>query len=68
LASRAKKRANDRQLGIPIGVLLSYQLNPTANWGGYTGFFCAESGLSVSIWVFFTLPERRGRSFRELGE
>jgi hypothetical protein len=28
------------KLGIPIGVLLSYQLNPTAwNWGGYTGFF-----------------------------
>ncbi|RSH83726.1 hypothetical protein EHS25_005630 [Saitozyma podzolica] len=59
-SSRAKKRANDRQLGIPIGVLLNYQLNPTAwNWGGYTGFFRAESGLSVSIWAFFTLPERR---------
>ncbi|RSH80785.1 hypothetical protein EHS25_007121 [Saitozyma podzolica] len=54
-------------LGIPIGVLLSYQLNPTAwNWGGYTGFFWAGSGLLVSLWVFFRLPECKGRSFREL--
>jgi hypothetical protein len=57
------------QLGIPMGVLLTYQLNPTAwNWGGYTGFFWAGSGFLVSVWVFFRLPECKGRTFRELGE
>ena len=59
--------STDMQLGIPMGVLLTYQLNPTAwNWGGYTGLFWAGSAALVTLWVFFRLPECKGRSFREL--
>lgn len=52
-----------------MGVLLTYQLNPTAwHWGGYTGFFWAGTGALVTLWTYFRLPECKGRSFRELGE
>jgi SP family general alpha glucoside:H+ symporter-like MFS transporter len=50
-------------------VLLSYQLNPTAlNWGGYTGLFWAGTAFLVAVWVYFRLPECKGRTYRELGE
>lgn len=48
---------------------MTYQLNPTAwGWGGYTGFFWAGSGALCAVWVWFRLPETKGRSFRELGK
>lgn len=48
-------------LGIPTGVLLTYQMNPSGlNWGGYTGLFWAGAAFLVSIWVFFRLPETKG--------
>lgn len=54
-------------VGMPFGTLFNYMLNPSAwNWGGYTAFFAAGTAAIVCIWVFFRLPEMRGRSYREL--
>jgi SP family general alpha glucoside:H+ symporter-like MFS transporter len=42
-------------------------LNPGEwNWGNYTGFFWAGSCFLSIVYVYFRLPEPRGRSFAEL--
>jgi SP family general alpha glucoside:H+ symporter-like MFS transporter len=53
--------------GIVVNVLSNYQLSPTAwNWGAKTGFFWAGSCVLCIIWVFFRLPEPKGRTYGEL--
>jgi MFS transporter, SP family, general alpha glucoside:H+ symporter len=36
------------------------------NWGAKSGLFYAGSNLLTLIWVYFRLPETKGRSFGEL--
>ena len=49
---------------IWVGEIISYQLNPTAwNWREYSAFFWAGMALLCSVWVFFRVPETKGRSF-----
>lgn len=53
--------------GIVAGVITQYQLTKTAwNWGAYAGFFWAGSSLLMTIWIFFRLPEPKGRTYGEL--
>jgi SP family general alpha glucoside:H+ symporter-like MFS transporter len=50
-----------------INVLSNYQLNNTAwNWGAKAAFFWAGTCLLCCIWVFFRLPEPKGRTYGEL--
>jgi SP family general alpha glucoside:H+ symporter-like MFS transporter len=50
-----------------INVLTNYQLNKTAwNWGAKTAFFWAGTGFFCLLWIFFRLPEPKGRSYGEL--
>lgn len=54
-------------VGIITSVLTPYMLNPGEwNWGNYAGFFWAGSCFLSIVYVFFRLPEPRGRSFAEL--
>lgn len=50
-----------------INVLTNHQLNPTAwNWGAKSAFFWAGTCFVCLVWVFFRLPEPKGRSYGEL--
>ncbi|KAF2268013.1 putative MFS maltose permease [Lojkania enalia] len=52
---------------IVVNVLTNYQLGEAAwNWGAKTAFFWAGTCGFVVIWVFFRLPEPRGRTYGEL--
>jgi SP family general alpha glucoside:H+ symporter-like MFS transporter len=52
---------------IVCNVLSPYQLNPTAwNWGAKTGFFWCGIDLICIIYIYFRLPEPKGRSYAEL--
>lgn len=52
---------------IVVNVLTNYQLNSSAwNWGARTAFFWAGTCLVCLVWVFFRLPEPRGRTYEEL--
>lgn len=54
-------------VGIVCSAITPYMLNPGAwNWGNYTGFFWAGICFLCIIYVYFRLPEPRGRSFAEL--
>jgi SP family general alpha glucoside:H+ symporter-like MFS transporter len=53
--------------GIIIGVMMPYMLNPTAwNWKAKTGFFFGGISIIGATWVYFELPETKGRTFAEL--
>jgi SP family general alpha glucoside:H+ symporter-like MFS transporter len=53
--------------GIINNVLTPYMLNPTAwNWGAKAGFFWGGICFLCAIWVFFRLPEPKGRTYAEL--
>jgi SP family general alpha glucoside:H+ symporter-like MFS transporter len=52
---------------IICNILTTRQLNPSAwNWGAKAGFFWAGSIALCLTWVFFRLPEPKGRSYAEL--
>ncbi|KAF3065960.1 Maltose permease MAL31 [Daldinia childiae] len=52
---------------IFVNVMTNYQLSSTAwNWGAKTAFFWAGTCLISSVWVFFRLPEPKGRTYAEL--
>jgi SP family general alpha glucoside:H+ symporter-like MFS transporter len=52
---------------IVRNILTTQQLNVGAwNWGAKAGFFWAGSIALCLTWVFFRLPEPKGRSFAEL--
>ena len=53
--------------GIVANVLTPHMLNPGSwNWGAKAGFFWAGSCLLCAVWVFFRLPEPKGRTYAEL--
>lgn len=52
---------------VVASVLEPYFINPTAwNLKGYTSFFWAGTSFLTLIWVFFRLPETKGRSYEEI--
>ena len=52
---------------VIASVLEPYFINPTAwNLKGYTSFFWAGTSFLTLIWVFFRLPETKGRSYEEI--
>ena len=54
-------------VGIIASTILPYMMNQSAwNWKGKLGFFWFGSCLLNFIWVFFRLPEPKGRTFAEL--
>lgn len=53
--------------GLIVNILFSYMLTPTAwDWRAKSGFFWAGSCLLCFVWIFFRLPEPKGRSYSEL--
>ena len=53
--------------GIITNVLTNYMLSPTAwNWGAKSGFFWCGSCFCCAVWVYFSLPEPKGRTYGEL--
>ncbi|KAL2132151.1 hypothetical protein VTI74DRAFT_4157 [Chaetomium olivicolor] len=60
-------RAAYNASNIFVNVMTNYQLSSTAwNWGARTAFFWAGTCLLSAIWVYFRLPEPRGRTYAEL--
>ncbi|KAH6839626.1 general substrate transporter [Chaetomium sp. MPI-CAGE-AT-0009] len=60
-------RAAYNASNIFVNVMTNYQLSSTAwNWGARTAFFWAGSCLLSAVWVFFRLPEPKGRTYAEL--
>ncbi|KAF8859029.1 general substrate transporter [Acephala macrosclerotiorum] len=46
-----------------------YFINPTSlNWGPKYGYIWGASNLILAIWVFFFVPETKGRSLEQLDE
>ncbi|KAL2158095.1 hypothetical protein VTH06DRAFT_4663 [Thermothelomyces fergusii] len=60
-------RAAYNASNIFVNVMTNYQLSSTAwDWGARTAFFWAGSCLLSAVWVFFRLPEPKGRTYAEL--
>lgn len=60
-------RAAYNASNIFVNVMTNYQLSSTAwNWGARSAFFWAGSCLLSATWVFFRLPEPKGRTYAEL--
>ncbi|KAH8880785.1 sugar transporter [Thozetella sp. PMI_491] len=60
-------RAGYNASNIFVNVMTNYQLSSTAwNWGARAAFFWAGSCLLSAVWVYFRLPEPKGRSFAEI--
>jgi SP family general alpha glucoside:H+ symporter-like MFS transporter len=60
-------RAAYNASNIFVNVMTNYQLSATAwNWGARSAFFWAGSCLLSAVWVFFRLPEPKGRTYAEL--
>ncbi|KAG9249480.1 sugar porter family MFS transporter [Emericellopsis atlantica] len=52
---------------IFVNVMTNYQLSSTAwDWGAKTAYFWAGTCLLSCVWVFFRLPEPKGRTYAEL--
>lgn len=52
---------------IVVNVLTNYQLGEAAwNWGAKTAYFWAGTCGCVVVWVYFRLPEPKGRTYGEL--
>ena len=53
--------------GIVTNVLTNYMLSPTAwNWGAKAAFLWCGICICCVVWIFFCLPEPKGRSYSEL--
>ncbi|OTB03905.1 hypothetical protein M426DRAFT_59657 [Hypoxylon sp. CI-4A] len=60
-------RAGYNAGNIFVNVMTNYQLSSTAwNWGAKTAYFWAGTCMVSAVWVFFRLPEPRGRTYAEL--
>ncbi|KAI0173131.1 sugar transporter [Hypoxylon sp. FL1284] len=60
-------RAGYNASNIFVNVMTNYQLSSTAwDWGARTAYFWAGTCLLSAIWVFFRLPEPKGRTYAEL--
>ncbi|RJE26625.1 Maltose permease [Aspergillus sclerotialis] len=52
---------------LVVNVLINYQLTSTAwNWRAKSAFFWAGVCFCCIVWVFFRLPEPKGRTYAEL--
>ncbi|KAJ6440004.1 sugar porter (SP) family MFS transporter [Purpureocillium lavendulum] len=62
-------RAAYNASNIFVNVMTNYQLSSTAwNWGARAAYFWAGSCLLSLVWVYFRLPEPKGRTYAELDE
>lgn len=53
--------------GIVTNVLTNYMLSPTAwNWGAKSGLFWCGTCFLCVVWIYFRLPEPKGRTYGEL--
>lgn len=55
--------------GIVVNVLTTYQLTPNPSgwgWGAKSAFFWAGSCFLCVVWIFFRLPEPKGRTYGEM--
>ena len=53
--------------GIVVAIVTPYMLNPTEwNWKAKAAFLWAGLALLSAIWVYFELPETKGRTFAEI--
>ncbi|KPM36170.1 Maltose permease MAL31 [Neonectria ditissima] len=60
-------RAAYNASNIFVNVMTNYQLSSTAwNWGARTAYFWAGTCLLSAVWVYFRLPEPKGRTYAEL--
>ena len=60
-------RAAYNASNIFVNVMTNYQLSSTAwNWGARTAFFWAGTCLLSTVWVYFRVPEPKGRTYAEL--
>ena len=60
-------RAAYNASNIFVNVLTNYQLSDTAwEWGATSAYFWAGTCLVSAIWVYFRVPEPRGRTYAEL--
>ncbi|KAL6352182.1 hypothetical protein LRP88_14626 [Fusarium phalaenopsidis] len=60
-------RAVYNMSGIVCNILTPRMINPTAwHWGPKAGFFYAGISLICVVWMFFRLPEAKGRTYGEL--
>ncbi|MBE3050123.1 MFS transporter [Candidatus Bathyarchaeota archaeon] len=60
-------RAAYNASNIFVNVLTNYQLSDTAwKWGATSAYFWAGTCLVSAIWVYFRVPEPRGRTYAEL--
>ncbi|KAH7309712.1 general substrate transporter [Stachybotrys elegans] len=60
-------RAGYNLSNIFVNVMTNYQLSSAAwNWGSRTAYFWAGTCFLCVVWVFFRLPEPKGRTYAEL--
>ncbi|XXG95251.1 hypothetical protein Hte_001511 [Hypoxylon texense] len=60
-------RAGYNASNIFVNVMTNYQLSSTAwNWGAKAAYFWAGTCLLSAVWVFFRLPEPKGRTYAQL--
>jgi SP family general alpha glucoside:H+ symporter-like MFS transporter len=60
-------RAAYNASNIFVNVMTNYQLSSAAwDWGARTAFFWAGTCLLSCVWVYFRLPEPKGRTYAEL--
>ncbi|KAK2062045.1 sugar porter family MFS transporter [Colletotrichum caudatum] len=60
-------RAAYNASNIFVNVVTNYQLSSTAwDWGARTALFWAGTCLLSSVWVYFRVPEPKGRTYAEL--
>lgn len=60
-------RAAYNASNIFVNVMTNYQLSSGAwDWGARTAYFWAGSCLLSCVWIFFRLPEPKGRTYAEL--
>ncbi|KAK8042538.1 hypothetical protein PG994_013021 [Apiospora phragmitis] len=60
-------RAAYNASNIFVNVVTNYQLSSTAwAWGAKAAYFWAGTCLVSTVWVFFRLPEPKGRTYAEL--
>ena len=60
-------RAAYNASNIFVNVMTNYQLSDTAwNWESRTAYFWAGTCFLSAIWVYFRLPEPKGRTYAEL--
>jgi SP family general alpha glucoside:H+ symporter-like MFS transporter len=55
--------------GIVVNILTTYQLTPSPSgwgWGAKSAFFWAGTCSTMVVWIYFRLPEPKGRTYGEL--